>query len=457
MDALTVGRPQRSPVKTFDELLETRAQNHEDLQGRKNATLCRSPRQFDSLLIKSELKKKRHLEFMRRRSASPELSSLRYVRHLSPRAQASFWTEQREAGVQTESGLVTIKESDVQRLADYLQEALWREEVLKDKLSTLRESASKLTDSSELMWTARCSEALLRNQIEALEAQLQVCLQSPKGGLKKMVLKMEKQKLLYEEKALVAVQKAIQEKTEALIRAEVIQDRLIAAKEEALRWQNLHEELKLSNGQLKENQLLSNEQLHSQVEQSRHREIKQRDEVLSLRQEKNKLHDDIYLLEEDNRMLREEIEHLRDDGNKSQAFMMQEAQVTVKRDAQVEQELRHTQEKLQLKEKECQELQTELDAMELEFQSSRSRLSQCRDELRQLCHSRKRIALCDSWWKMFPFFLLLLVMVEVAMLWLWYPPFREHVEDLYSEMKTCIEDYLMEMTDPQHSGCFRTI
>ena len=48
-----------------------------------------------------------------------------------------------------------------------------------------------------------------------------------------------------------------------------LQEALITTKAEALRWQSLYEELKLSSGQLRENQLLSNEQLqqlHSQVE-----------------------------------------------------------------------------------------------------------------------------------------------------------------------------------------------
>uniref|UniRef100_A0A3Q4MA56 Deoxyribonuclease I-like 1-like n=1 Tax=Neolamprologus brichardi TaxID=32507 RepID=A0A3Q4MA56_NEOBR len=38
------------------------------------------------------------------------------------------------------------------------------------------------------------------------------------------------------------------------------------------------------------------------------------------------------------------------------------------------------------------------------------------------------------------------------MLWLWHPPFREQVEDLYSDIETRIEDYLMEMASPRHSG-----
>ena len=39
----------------------------------------------------------------------------------------------------------------------------------------------------------------------------------PKDGLKKLVLTMERQKMVYEEKALAALQKATLEKTEALV------------------------------------------------------------------------------------------------------------------------------------------------------------------------------------------------------------------------------------------------
>lgn len=45
----------------------------------------------------------------------------------------------------------------------------------------------------------------------------------PKDVVKKVVLQMEEQKLAYEEKALVALQRATQEKTEAIGRAEALQ------------------------------------------------------------------------------------------------------------------------------------------------------------------------------------------------------------------------------------------
>ncbi|XP_021176209.2 TRAF3-interacting JNK-activating modulator [Fundulus heteroclitus] len=372
-----------------------------------------------------------------------------------------------EISVQTESGFVTIKESDVQRLSDYLQEALWREETVKKKLAVLTEISTNLVNSSDVLWTSRCSEDLLRNKIKVLEAQLQVCLQKfPKDGVKKLMIQMEKQRGTYEEKALVALQKATQEKADALCQAETLQEALITAQAEALKWQSLYKELVLSSGQLRENQHLSNDQLqqlHSEVQLSRAREGQLRGEVASLRQEKQELQYNICLLEEDNQNLREEIQNLRDGGDESQNFFIQERltsdrqepELTARTDSEIEEQLRLSQEKLQLKEKQCEELQMELHAMEQECQSSQARLSQCRDELRQLSHRPRRPTLCASWWRVCLFLLLLLAVAGVAMLWSWHPPFREQVEVLCADMETRIEDYLMTMASPQHSGCFR--
>uniref|UniRef100_A0A3Q3MZ89 TRAF3-interacting JNK-activating modulator-like n=1 Tax=Labrus bergylta TaxID=56723 RepID=A0A3Q3MZ89_9LABR len=220
-----------------------------------------------------------------------------------------------ENSVQTDSGLVTVRESDIQLLADLLKEALWREEVVKKKLAALQGSTTNLLKSSTEIWTARCSEDLLRNKIEALEAQLQVCLQKfPNDGVKKVVIQMEKQKRVYEEKALEALQKATLEKTDALIKTETLQEELSIAKAEAMRWQSLYEDLKLSSGQLRENQHLSNDQLqqlHSQLELFRAREAELMEEVVSLRQEMKEQQYNISLLEDDNQMLREEIQHIR--------------------------------------------------------------------------------------------------------------------------------------------------
>ncbi|KAM8862383.1 TRAF3-interacting JNK-activating modulator isoform 2-T3 [Spinachia spinachia] len=559
MDALTVSGIQLSPVRHFERIVDIRAEKREHLRGRNNVTSCRSPtREVDTRRIKNELKEKRQLEFLRRRSVSPEpcgsntnttyyskqillpnTFSMKQYRSISksetlhtnvqntstadgkhrmsltPNSSlsggqstsnwASLWSEQvtlmrqekgharkeaptstsvlkesnqrratstdkrensvnvqktnlktsiraekilqkniqRETSVQTQSGLVTVRESDLQKLTDYLQEALWREEVMKKKLSALQEATSSLVNSSSTIWRARCSEDLLRNKIQALEVQLQVCLQKfSKDGVKKLVIQMERQKLVYEEKALMALQKVTQEKTDALIKAETMQEALTTAKAEALRWQSLYEELQLSCGKLRENQYLSIEQLqqlHSQVELSRTREAEMAEEVVSLRREKKELQYDICLLKEDYQILREEIEHQRDDGSESRGFVMQGLPTSEKEKPG------------------CEELQTELHTMEQECRSSQARLSQCRDELRQLSHRSRRPTQCCSWWKVCMTFLLLLAVAGVAILWLWHPPFREQVEELSSDIETRIKNYLMGMASPQHSGCFRPI
>ncbi|KAK2851298.1 hypothetical protein Q5P01_007574 [Channa striata] len=392
MDAPAFSGIQLSPQKDFDQILEIRAQKHQHLRGRNNVTSCRSPtREFDTKQIKNELKEKRHQEFLRRRSVSPELiksvndsSKSKYsaktcqchgnlMKHRSSSSKletlhtnvkstlttngypvmistqnsskldapiTSQWaptitlTQElhqhksrsrdqrqdeinektlREAGMQTESGLITVKESDILQLHDYLQEALWREEAMKKKLAALQESVSNLINSSNKIRTARFSEDLLKNKIKGLEAQLQACLQKfAKDGLKKQAVQMEKQKLIYEEKALAALQKATQEKTEALVKAETLQVSLNSARTEGQRLHSLYEDLKISS-----------ENLHSQLELSRAREAKLMEKVSSLEHEEEKLEYRISLLVKDNHILREEIQQLRDSSNERQDFKMQ--------------------------------------------------------------------------------------------------------------------------------------
>ncbi|XP_013875692.1 TRAF3-interacting JNK-activating modulator [Austrofundulus limnaeus] len=589
MDSLSIVATKYFPEREFDQKANYRAEKREHLRGRNNVTSCRSPtRDDDTRQIKNELKEKRHLEFLRRRSVSPEPSgskckncskrrnpalerfpkkylskseslytntqhapsadehqgmilttesritqypgtskwALLWSEPITPMNQekrharkqtststtvtvesSQHWTTSmqkrgttqktsittvtqaervhqksltqtenarqnktlREIGVQTKSGLVTVKESDIQKLSDCVQEALWREEAVKKKLALLKELAANFMSSSDVLWTSRCNEDLLRNKIKVLEAQLQVCVQTfPKDGVKKLVLQMEKQREMYEEKALVLLQKASQEKSEAISRAETLQEALKTAQTEAERWESLYTELKLSSGQLRENQHLCDEQLqwlHSQLELFKTREHELRDEVTTLRQEKQELQYNVCLLEEDNQTLREELQQLQDGGDEAQDFFVLERlkseddnpRLTARRDSQLEEELRHTQERLQLKEKECEELQTELHTMEQECQSSQARLSQCRDELRQLSHRRRRTAPCGSWWRLCMILLLLLAVAGLVMLWSWHPPFRDQVDILYSDIQTRIEDYLMEMASPRHSGCFRPI
>lgn len=75
MDSLSIAREKYFPEREFDQKANYRAEKREHLRGRNNVTSCRSPtRDVDTRQIKNELKDKRHLEFLRRRSVSPEPS-----------------------------------------------------------------------------------------------------------------------------------------------------------------------------------------------------------------------------------------------------------------------------------------------------------------------------------------------------------------------------------------------
>ncbi|KAK7878558.1 hypothetical protein WMY93_030394 [Mugilogobius chulae] len=554
MDAVAPGKAHLSGLN-FEEKSLIRAEQHELLRGKNNTTSCRSPtREFDTKSIKNELREKRQLEFLKRRSVSPEMCGsksaerhsekrralklrrnieqpnsngrpvIRLERSLSESPTSSQWTSLwpeptqhqastsktqgkstenavqvratrvrtirsekvqlkltqqsefiqvkkmpvTEASAQTECGYVTVKETDLQKLADYLQEALWREQILKKKLASLQESTTNLMNSSDKIWTTRCSEDLLRNKIQALEAQLHVCLQKfPKDAVKKLLLQMERQKLVYEDKAVIALQKATEEKSEAVTKADTLQEALNTAQTEARRWQRLYEELKLNSEQLTHTHNQSNDQLlqlQHQVELSRVRETELKEELASLKQHSQELQYNICLLEEDNDVLREEIQNIRDGSGETEDALMQQILMPIEteqrlketRSSEVEEQLQLTLEKLKLKEKECEELQTELSVMEQECQSTQARLSQCRDQLREISQ-RPRTATggcsCLGW--CLTLLLLLVLAVVGVLLWLWYPPFREQLQDLYSDIETRIEDYLIEMSSPRHSGCFR--
>lgn len=552
MDALAAGKVHLSALN-FEEKSLIRAEQHERRRGRNNATSCRSPTpEIDTKSIKNELREKRQLQFLKRRSLSPEMCGLKTaerqkkasprifnMRHLTSETEntnrhnpaangrpvildrspsSSRWpikdqrpasethdsnklkgkstvnmrtiktirservqqrlTQQsefiqvqkmlREAGVQTESGFITVKETDLEKLADYLQEALWREEILQKKLASLQDSTANLMNSSDKIWTSRCSEDLLRNQIRALEAQLHLCLQKvPKDAVKKLLLQMEKQKLIYEDKAVIALQKTTQEKTEAVTKADTLQRALNTALTEAQRWHRLYEDLKLSSEQLRltqdqsKNQL---QQLHDQLELSRRREGALTEELFSLKQHNQELQYNIRLLEEDNEELREEILQLRDGGGETEELLVQQVLTSketeqspeAQRSSEVEEQLQCTIKKLQLREKEVEELQTELRAMEQECRSTQSRLSQCREQLRQTAHRPPTTA--RRCWSLSLSLLLLFAVAAVGLLlWFWFPPFREQMQDLYSDLQTRVQDYLLQMSAPQHSGCFRPV
>ncbi|KAG9270786.1 TRAF3-interacting JNK-activating modulator-like isoform X1 [Astyanax mexicanus] len=374
------------------------------------------------------------------------------------------------ASAQTESGIAAVKEADVQQLAEYLEEALYREEALKKKLVTLQRSASTLLRSTELLWKTRCDEDVLKSKIKALEAQLQLCMKRvPQDGVKKVIFQMEKQKEEYERKALEAIQRATEEKSEAQSQTQSLQEALQTAQEESLRWQKLCEELRQSSSLLRNSQDQCTDQLlhlQNQLERSRQQEESLKEQCEVLQQNEETLRSNISLLEEDNQSLRDQLEELTDHSHGSwnnvtevhkQGRVLDQL---LRTDNSLAEQLRQAELRLSLKEKECVDLKAELEALEQECYSYQSRLTQFREELNTLTtqksKSRTKRHCCGSFICL-TLFLLMMMVAVMAAVWIYHPPIRDQLCDFYSFVEERVEDYLMQVASAQHAVCFKPI
>lgn len=369
--------------------------------------------------------------------------------------------------MQTESGFVTVKEADVQQLSDYLEEALRREETLKKKLISLQKSSSTLVRSTELLWKTRCDEDLLKSKIKALEAQLQICIKKfPQDGVKKVVLKMEKQRDEYEQKSLKAIHRAENEKAEAQSTMEHLQGVLQTTKAESELWQKMYEEMKEDSKQMKLRQDDYTDQilkLQGQLERSAGQEEMLRKHTESLQQETAELQSCMTELEEENLTLREHVQELTGHNYElwnNNTHTHEEVSVInqlLRTDPSMNKQLRDTELRLRIKEKECMELQAELEALEQECYAYQSRLTQCREEINLLTTRQKssRKQCCGFWFCVWLFLLLLLVVV-VAVLCLYHPPAKEQVRQFYSLLKQRMEDYMI-LAASAHGACSRPV
>ncbi|XP_066559481.1 TRAF3-interacting JNK-activating modulator [Amia ocellicauda] len=388
---------------------------------------------------------------------------------------------QRDSSAQTESGIQTVKEKEILELSNYLREALQRESALKQKLSVLQHIASTLLLSSDKLWTTRCNEDLMKCKIGSLEAQLQVCVQKySRDGVKRALLEMEEQKIKYEEKAKVSIQRAILDKQAAEEKLEGLQEALVAAQREAAHWQGQYEEMRQSCTELKRSHELNMDQLHllqSQLERAAGQEASLRGQVETLRRDGEELLSQISALQEDNHLAREQLDAVREklriyeeqkqassheqifNTDTSSGILNSSAQpgclghrmgteAFAQGDVNLRHQLQDTEQKLGMKEKECAELQAELEEMELECQSCQSRLHQCRDELK-LLQGRRRQRCCSAWLCLPLLVLLLALLVSAA----FHPLLFEHMDASYRAVRWHVEQQIHRLASGEQGVC----
>lgn len=151
----------------------------------------------------------------------------------------------RDACCQTESGCVTVKEKDLVQLAEYLKEALWREETLKHKLALLQHTTSTLLLFHNDVWKSCCQKVQMEGKIASLESQLKICVQRlSKEGVKRLLLWAEQQRQEAGEAAMASIHRLTSQKTQAQKRADSLEMALQAAHAETDMWRKRYEGMK---------------------------------------------------------------------------------------------------------------------------------------------------------------------------------------------------------------------
>ncbi|KAJ6657972.1 hypothetical protein lerEdw1_001762 [Lerista edwardsae] len=170
--------------------------------------------------------------------------------------------EKKNSGQQTEGGIAVL-DKEIIELSNYLNEALHRELLLKQKMVILQELLATLLQAAEKSWKGHLNEDKLKCRLSVLENQLQTCTQSySKRSLKKILVEMEDQKQNYEQKAKESLQKLLEEKLQVEKQLQNVERALAVAEEDCTLWKEHYNILKQDWSQLTDKHIELENKLH---------------------------------------------------------------------------------------------------------------------------------------------------------------------------------------------------
>ncbi|XP_021363288.1 sarcolemmal membrane-associated protein-like isoform X4 [Mizuhopecten yessoensis] len=128
---------------------------------------------------------------------------------------------------------ISIQSQDLYQLAHYLQEALHREKMLEQKLSTLQQLLENTQEASETGWQALITEDRLLSRLDVLENQLHTYSKNhAEDSLRQEVVTLQEEKLTYETTAKESLRKVLQEKLEAVRKLSDLERSMVNTEEE---------------------------------------------------------------------------------------------------------------------------------------------------------------------------------------------------------------------------------
>ncbi|XP_060628810.2 TRAF3-interacting JNK-activating modulator [Anolis sagrei] len=130
-----------------------------------------------------------------------------------------------------------VFDKEVTQLSIYIEEALYRELLLKRKMVNLQGLLSNLYQVAEKSWKDHLNEDKLKDRVDNLANQLLICSQRySKRNLQRVILDLEDQKQNYQRKTKESLQKLLEEKLKLERQLENVQRTLAIVQDECTLW-----------------------------------------------------------------------------------------------------------------------------------------------------------------------------------------------------------------------------
>ncbi|XP_063219396.1 sarcolemmal membrane-associated protein-like isoform X4 [Bacillus rossius redtenbacheri] len=214
-------------------------------------------------------------------------------------------------------GVVPLE--DLYQLNQYLQEALQREQLLENKLSTLQHLVETTRQASDLGWKALIDEDRLLSRVEILENQLQVYSKNfAEDKLREELQKLQEDKNQYQGTAKESLRKLLQEKLDAVQKLNDLERTLNNTEDECAHLKELCDRSQQDLQDLAHKycqQVQKVEELMSQIQET---EDQHRETCEHLEQEKQELQARLQKQLESERALQIRLEALQADGDFTQ-------------------------------------------------------------------------------------------------------------------------------------------
>lgn len=211
---------------------------------------------------------------------------------------------------------VTIQSQELYQLAQYLQEALHREQMLEQKLSTLQDLVQHTQEASENGWQALIDEDRLLSRLEVLESQLNTYSKNhAEDTLRQELVALHDDKHHYETTAKESLRRVLQEKLEAVRKISDLEQSLGNTENECCYLKEITEKTQNDLKQLAEDyqeQQKEVEQLQEKLEEA---ERKHQEELEKIEKEKEELNEKLEEMTKQEKILYAKVESLQADND----------------------------------------------------------------------------------------------------------------------------------------------